>query len=908
MSAELPNYKPDQFYKVSVWRYAKNNEGVLVVQGEGKMYHKTNVPIKSKDGWEKLELSFTIPSSYSKSKDKIKVYVWNPGKDTVYFDDLKIQQADPYRDYGYSETAMHIYIDENELNKIKAFRATAFENGLLETTDDSWVKAVMFYGEESYKTEMRLKGDWLDHLQGVKWSFRVKMKKDGAWKGMRTFSIQNPSARHYLDEWLVHKIFEQEDILTPRYGFIPVYLNNKSIGMYAYEEHFEKQLVESKKRREGPILKLTEEAFWAVTKVKLDEGTWNDYPIYATSQVVPYKMSKTVKSESLTGQFNIAKNLLYEYKNLKKSPSEIFDIEKLAKFHALVSVGKLFHGMRWHNQRFYYSPVLSKLEVVGFDCFMETGPMDWVKRPIFGNFSEKEFYNAKEESRLNYYLFTDSVFTKHYTNYLKEYSSEDFWNKIYETHGNKLDFYSSELETEFASYKFDKEYYAKNRAAIRKNMAQFEAKVASGFFQNLQTDRFKDDERTNKFHPKLTDKYIQVYVESKTEITCKLKVVNYNPVDLKLVGYKTRGKVETFSTPKQIGSFTNKDSLLLTINAPVPDKILYKSTGSDVIFEAKILPWSSPTTFVPRQEFEENNEFPSGNQYKVEGKKVIFEAGKKIIDKTVLIPKGFSVIFMPGVEIDIIKGAAFLSYSPVNMKGTADNKIKIYSSDKTANAFTVMQGEGRSVVEHTIFDHLNTFSYKGWGMTGAVNFYETDVDITHTSFTNNHCEDALNIVRSDFNVDKCFFENVFSDAFDSDFCTGKLTNSKFLTIGNDAIDFSGSEVHIETCDIQKCGDKGVSGGEASTLTVKDCIIKDSNIALASKDKSTVEIINCSASGCKYALVALRKKPEFGPAKLIVTRLEVSGISQFHLIEKKSELIIDGRVVKGVHKNVAKRFY
>ena len=41
-------------------------------------------------------------------------------------------------------------------------------------------------------------------------------------------------------------------------------LNGEGLGVYAWEEHPDKQLVESLNRREGPILKLDDAGFWEV--------------------------------------------------------------------------------------------------------------------------------------------------------------------------------------------------------------------------------------------------------------------------------------------------------------------------------------------------------------------------------------------------------------------------------------------------------------------------------------------------------------------------------------------------------------------------------------------------------------------------------------------------------------------
>ena len=136
-------------------------------------------------------------------------------------------------------------MDRLAIEKLRKKRDIAFKNGVLETEDDDYVKAQLIYGKDTLKANIRLKGDCLDHLIGTKWSFRVKMRKNDAWKNMRSFSLQSPETRGFLDEWFAHKIFTSEDVLTTRYGFVPVILNGRSLGIYAYEEHFDKHLAKS---------------------------------------------------------------------------------------------------------------------------------------------------------------------------------------------------------------------------------------------------------------------------------------------------------------------------------------------------------------------------------------------------------------------------------------------------------------------------------------------------------------------------------------------------------------------------------------------------------------------------------------------------------------------------------------
>jgi len=203
---------------------------------------------------------------------------------------------------------------------------------------------------------------------------------------------------------------------------------------------------------------------------------------------------------------------------------------------------------------------------------------------------------------------------------------------------------------------------------------------------------------------------------------------------------------------------------------------------------------------------------------------------------------------------------------------------------------------------------LNTLNYKGWILTGGVTLYESDVNINNCEFINNKCEDALNIVRSDFYVSDCKFENIYSDAFDSDFCTGKLQNTNFNNIGNDAIDFSGSKISITNCNIHNANDKGISGGEISDLAINKCIISDSNIGIAAKDLTNLTVKDCNINNCKYGFVAFQKKPEYGPGKIIAEKTELNGIINPYLIEKKSVLILNHKKIEGFDKKTAKKFY
>ncbi|HSG67268.1 MAG TPA: CotH kinase family protein, partial [Bacteroidales bacterium] len=258
----LGNVSADEYYRVSIWRKGNVDKGFINVgDKDGKYFYKATEEHDSvgADGWKRLSLTFHVPPNLNNAT--LKIYAWNPNDDSIYYDDISISRLTPKEYPAYEGiTGLKLFIDTLNTFKLAEKRKQAFDNFILATEDDDWVEGMFFYGEGMYRTDLRLKGDWLDHLLGAKWSFRIEVKDNQTWNGMRTFSVQNPESRDFLNEWLMHEFCRDHDILATRYGFTPLSLNNKSLGIYAWEEHFEKYLVESNNRREGPILKVNEDA------------------------------------------------------------------------------------------------------------------------------------------------------------------------------------------------------------------------------------------------------------------------------------------------------------------------------------------------------------------------------------------------------------------------------------------------------------------------------------------------------------------------------------------------------------------------------------------------------------------------------------------------------------------------
>ena len=178
-----------------------------------------------------------------------------------------------------------------------------------------------------------------------------------------------------------------------------------------------------------------------------------------------------------------------------------------------------------------------------------------------------------------------------------------------------------------------------------------------------------------------------------------------------------------------------------------------------------------------------------------------------------------------------------------------------------------------------------------YGYTGCLNFFDTVLKNVVIKFSGSKCEDAVNFVRSEGSVKNIEVENSAFDGIDADFSQIKFNNVSVKKSGNDCLDFSYGNYLIENSIIFSCGDKGVSVGESSFLTMKKASIKNSETGLASKDFAEIEILDVEILNTKYCFQAYNKKQEFSGGLIKIKNYECDKTNQFVMKKDKNSEII-----------------
>lgn len=778
-----------------------------------------------------------------------------------------------------------IEIEEDDFKKIKKKRQEALDYGLLLTYDQDWVPATINFQGKEYNAEIRLKGDWTDHLvHKNKWSYKVKLD-NGTILGTNKFSVQTAAARNYMGEWMFHHLLKKKDVIALRYSFlnVAVKINGEkqaqsmynNVGVMAFEEGFTKYLLENNRRKESVILKIDESLGWEDFK----KGGRNFSS--ATLPISAFGMNKILKDSTKYKQFIQAKDMLHSYYLSKKAPpSSIFDYDKFAYWDAVATYTAGTHGHALHNQRFYYNPTTSLLEPVAFDAL----GYYYAEKPfaIQYSFPEDPMYRKAVLSKLNELiqvpseeierLFLQENFMESSDILSTEYPQKatELKDAMRKRHEKIKAFYSLSHPLDIYLESMDQEKTVLNF----RNVAKMDIEVISINYKKknligLSNPIYIKENSFKKDTLEIREGAFNAFFDKAAKTTDRSKF-QFISVNYRIVGTNQIKSENIIPYPYHNAAYTTDDVMRKPMNAAHFPFMKIDESSKTVNFLKASDPWK--------------------------------------LSKPLRIEKGYKVIVPAGFEMDIEEGGLIISKSPVYFNGEKAALIRIYSSSRNGGGMVVLQASEKSRLNHTIFDGLKNPSYGKWGITGAVTFYESAVELRNVRFQNNGCEDALNIVRTNFTMDNTYFYNTKSDAFDGDFVTGNITESYFENLGNDGVDVSGSDISLSGVKVKGAGDKAISIGENSRAAIRKTEITDSEIGVNTKDLSTTTIDGLDIRNTRLAFTAFQKKDEFGEGSIVANNVNTAGVDKLFLIEENSSMVFNGKEIFEKTKAVKDKMY
>ena len=809
------------FFETSVWVKNPVGKATIVATFSGRSdykLHTTSVnKVRDSAGWSQYFMSFGVEAPV----DTLLFFV-TTARETHFFDNFEIlrYKKRPALEDSLANAALKIHIPDDGMAQLSEYKAKALEQKIVTADLKEFVSGFIIRDKDTIPAEIRLKGDWTDHLENGKTSYRIKI--DQPYNGMTDFSIQHPQTRNFMHEWFIHELLDAEGLLSTTYDYLPVEINGVNQGIYAIEEHFDEHLLEKHNRVEGPILKMDESGFWELlaNDYKSIDGT---YPYFPASMIMPFKESRTEKSKSLSKEFQNASSLLYLYKNGYAHPEEILDLESTAKYYALLDLGNVNHALAWHNRRYYYNPVTAKLELIGFDMIPAILP----NNPLI---AEQLFAFAtipgKDESALDYFLFSNQVFRDHYTFYVKKFSAENYLDSISNLLKDQIIVREKLLGNEFPNYTLDLEPYYNKAAQMRVDIDHldsswndFNARIA----KNSQPKLIKP------IFPELDSAFfinavsVNAYIEKIDSAHYIVELENYHLAAVFLKGYTTKTKGDTmiaFKDMFKLDGFNGTAASVKIDLAEKPSGIYFQASNTlSELHYRKVFNWKKPEPTHPRIEL--SKKFATSNHlYTIRKDTLYIKKGNHILNELIYVPSTYVVIIEAGATIDFINKGGLIFNNSVTLKGTETEPISITSSDSSGQGLTILNAE-RVMISHTIFANQDGLNYKGWGTDGSLTVYEGTVNLDHVSVLYSEADDAVNLVRTTFSIENLMIRDAKKDGLDVDFSNGDLTASTFVNTPNDCIDSVGSHVLIKDITINNSSLEGGSAGDYNMLRIEN---------------------------------------------------------------------------------------
>ncbi len=779
---------------------------------------------------------------------------------------------------------LYLSIDWDDLAKLERQRDKALKRGVLMSGPDDLVPASLAIGDRQQlmKAKVRLKGDWTEHVQGRHWSFRVKLADEGRLYGMKTFSLQHPRHRDGIHGWIYHQVLRHEEILALRYRFAHLQLNDNDLGVYAVEEHFDRRLIEDNGFRDGPILRIDEALHWEL--VASDHLSPPIRSLSQLSDIRPYSSSRITSDDPFREAFVRAASLLEGVRGGTVPLPEAFNIDKTARYYALADLTGAHHGIGWANQRFYFNPLTTRLEPIGFDA--DAGKA----------ITKTAFELGKGFAP----LWRDEAFQHAYLGELERLVAPGYLDELLAEIAPEIARNQAILEPLGGPTTDPRAVYRANQGVIRKVLKPLRALRAHLAPAATQEQTPTDRSRIG------------------------LDIVSLSPLPIEVVALAV-GEDDTLPLPQPAllrrwgpGS-VRVDPVVFELEPAERSRwrnltdaeLRYRIAGTQAIMSEKILPWPAPRAeLVPPDLMRPAQDLETWPFLEAsEDGTLLILPGKWTLDRDLIIPPGGKLKCGPGVTLDLVAGASLLSYSPLDFQGLPEQPIVIQSSDRSGQGLLVLDAGATSHLAHVHFSDLSAPRGRGWAMTGAVTFYPSPVSISGSSFTRNHTsDDALNIFRGELHLKSSRFHDLPADAIDIDFGTGAIRGCSFERILGDAVDVSGSQIILKQSTFSDIGDKAVSAGEMSQLRFLELDITKARMGLVSKDDSTVEGKGLKLRGGDIGFAAFRKKAEFGSAKIAVHQYHAEGLASLYQLETGSTLTLESETMPANAENLRERFY
>jgi len=718
------------------------------------------------------------------------------------------------------------------------------------------VPAEFYYDNKKYEVKVRYRGENANHWTRPKKSWQIKFDKDTPFNGLMTLKLIIPDDRGYFAEMLNNYRAQKLGLFFPQMEFAQFYVNNDYHGVYLAIEDFTNEFLETSQKPPDANIYVTDDQYI---------NNQQDYSIFDN---IDYWRKQA--GDSLFGYENFSE-LDFLLKRLQSpdfadTAADIIDMDSFYHWNITAILAGSSHQGDGGNVRLYFNNVKGKFEFIPWDVELKSYLPAELNNTVMAKILNSSKFYAERNQRLWNYVKDDNNLADDLRYY------DDLYNKI------KPAFYS-DLK------KFD------NNLAFNRRVAEVRSQYKD-IFNNIR-DLFKQDKTTLDIRHDGSQNLITFSFRPNSFAGLSIKEIalpfagvtsaalyadsNANGVwdnqDIMIARVSAANNRLALSglnyylfTPQQQGEarvFARYEGDVIKDISKIGYAVVNAITGENVSISS--VQFSDLTTFA---NFADISLAPDAfvkkyPMFKKQGEAIVLPAGSYVFDKDIVAPKNITVRIEAGVNIALAGGVSFVSYSPVEARGTSARPIvfRPLKVNEPWGSFGILNnGDKKSTLEYVDAAGGGSDYINGSFISGMVSVYYSDAVISHITISESHSDDGLNLKYSNIEVANSLFKNNSADGLDLDYDSGVIRDSIFMDNGNDGIDLSGSKVVIKNNKIKGSGDKCISIGEDTVETVVfNTIMDNCQIGIQVKDNSRPFIINSVIVNSDIGVNAFLKK-------------------------------------------------
>jgi hypothetical protein len=265
------------------------------------------------------------------------------------------------------------------------------------------------------------------------------------------------------------------------------------------------------------------------------------------------------------------------------------------------------------------------------------------------------------------------------------------------------------------------------------------------------------------------------------------------------------------------------------------------------------------------------------------------------------VPPGYRLTLEPGVSLELGPGVSILTFRGLIARGTQDRPIRIGAadSDRAWGSIGVVRAPELSRLAHVAVRGGSRSVVDGIELSGQLAFNASALELSDSEVGGARRGEGLSLKRASFDIARTRFVGNASDGVDAGWAQGSFRDCSFVDNVDDGLDLAGSTVRIWDSSFRGMGDKAISAGEKSWVSVADSQIAESKIGIASKEDSRVDVARTDILRNEIGFALYRDKPIFGPGFGRVAGGRFSDNLHDIKIEQDSRLEL-----KGVNQNYA----